>query len=1172
MFEDIKDFFKRFIKWFSSYKDKSEYNEEWDTKPTSRENFKNNRENDFKEVNKKKDTRDRNERKSSVKKTKSDSFNFKKIRAREWTNIHDKNMSNPQTKDEEERKKSKQKSNIPPSSSLPSKSSNTPSETPSPSVEVSLQSSNTPSKAPSQSSNTPSKAPLPSSNTPSETPSPSVEVPSQSIEASSQSQKEEEERKRKEEEEERKRKAEEERKRQEDEERKRQEEEERKRQEEEERKRQEEEERKRQEEEERKRQEEEERKKSKQKSNIPPSSPLPLPSSNTPSETPSPSVEVSLQSSNTPSKAPSQSVEVPSPSVEVLPRSASASIENIPTETKKCRIECDYNNQCYCIVLSDDRKKPLYLETTINNEKSGIKKVLIENFYMECNKPTSFISNLVYFYGADVQVDFYIETVDDNGKPYYVNVIPDEQDAIFGSRSYSFSESNIIEKIGTKEQEEERKGNKKKSNIPPSSPSPSPSSNTPSETPSPSVEVSLQSSNTPSKAPSQSSNTPSEVPLPSSNTPIEIPSPSSKAPSQSVEVLSPSSEAPQQKDTEQLSKFDEELAESLRQIGYTPMSLEEGTDILKGCLIHKNKKTGKITVILPASYDKETSSDRAFQIKGLKSYRDSQVTFVVPYYQDNQWNVTVMNQSGNFLDGLERTKFRPNSSGSPNDCSLFIANYTTDDCFDDFLLAGVKQSQIVFDETEGVYRITLPDNRSGLLYAGIPTTGGTKEQIRDLTETELEVGDGRFFKPREGSNINGQTHFYMYYVTEDNPEGCYALLKPLTERDVRGEKTGWYSFPELSVIKAIEDKEQEEAEEAEKELAEEEERKRQEEEAEKKRLAEEEAEKKRQEEEQTGTFIYKGEEGSERLRYAIGGKTYRVFGIKKTGNEPTKYCDISATLSDNSSQNSINVTTEDCQGLVFVEEGGDGVARVNGREIEDGTTFESCYGLGKMKFLRRFFREDRKKASEQLKEIKAEVTATATATFSHRTNTKFGFVIIQQMADVCGNPLNISGPTLGELKKGSEVSLSSDEVSIQIVQSVPQSLMETTPSSQPANTPSDTPSPSSEVLSLPIEMSRPPFEIPLPIEMSLQPIEMPSQSVEALSKSSDTPSEVLSQSSNTPSNSVSVGTSVEVSSQSSEAPSQSKRNPLAGVKADLSEEIPPILPPVNHNTGKGIEK
>lgn len=202
------------------------------------------------------------------------------------------------------------------------------------------------------------------------------------------------------------------------------------------------------------------------------------------------------------------------------------------------------------------------------------------------------------------------------------------------------------------------------------------------------------------------------------------------------------------------------------------------------------------------------------QIKESESYLNSQVTFVMPCFQDNRWQGTVVNHNEN-LDRLERNFLFSNSNDNSdssyclNYCLNYIIDCAEDDYFNDFILAGTKQSQIVFDETEGAYRITLSDGRTGILYAGIPSSEGKEEQIHCLTEEELEIHsrNSLFFRPKN-DNINGQTHFYIYYVEEGNTEGYYVPLKPLADRNEQGV-TGWYSVPELSIIEKIGTKDEE---------------------------------------------------------------------------------------------------------------------------------------------------------------------------------------------------------------------------------------------------------------------------------------------------------------------------------------------------------------------------
>ena len=271
----------------------------------------------------------------------------------------------------------------------------------------------------------------------------------------------------------------------------------------------------------------------------------------------------------------------------------------------------------------------------------------------------------------------------------------------------------------------------------------------------------------------------------------------------------------EQKQAEQLdplSTFDSRLATELDKYKYTSMSFGKGADGFMG-LVHQNEKTGNITVILPASDDEGISRGRIEQIKD--SYPDDQVTFVMPYYQDNQWQVTVVNHNGN-LNGREDSLSFSNSdyNSSSFSCLGFIINYAKDDCFDDFVLARTNQSRIIPSEErdERGYKycyIQLENNRRGLLCIGIPTVKGAEEEICELTEEELEIsGDNYFFKPREGHYINGQTHFYMQYVAGDGST-CCAHLEPLANRNEQGGVTGWYSFPKLSITETIETKKQE---------------------------------------------------------------------------------------------------------------------------------------------------------------------------------------------------------------------------------------------------------------------------------------------------------------------------------------------------------------------------
>ena len=115
--------------------------------------------------------------------------------------------------------------------------------------------------------------------------------------------------------------------------------------------------------------------------------------------------------SSTETTPPSQPTNTPS---DTPSPSASASIENIPTETKKCKIEYDYSNLCFCIVLSDGRKKLLYPEITIAGEKSKISSGCIMT--RNSNEPTLF--NIL----DNARVDFYIETVDTDGNLIFTQI------------------------------------------------------------------------------------------------------------------------------------------------------------------------------------------------------------------------------------------------------------------------------------------------------------------------------------------------------------------------------------------------------------------------------------------------------------------------------------------------------------------------------------------------------------------------------------------------------------------------------------------------------------------------------------------------------------------------------------------------------------------------------
>ncbi len=402
-------------------------------------------------------------------------------------------------------------------------------------------------------------------------------------------------------------------------------------------------------------------------------------------------------------------------------------------------------NKCYHITLSDGKSGILYAGTP--NKKGK------EYIYSLTEKKLSICPEDNHFVYPDEDTDineqthFYMRYLTEDGTADFVQIEPLKERDIGGELTgrYSFPESSIIENINIKEYKRKRRKEKERK-----------------------------------RKEEQSRNS---------------------RESESVKQQ-------QQKDTErQLSEFDKQLAELLTKEGYDLPSFGVEPNSFK-YLCRRNEKTKKTTVILPASDDEDTYNERMEQLRKVL-YPDDQVTFVIPYFQDNKWYGIV--EDCNFQ--RESYEFQRESYGDNSHVLNFIANYAKNDYFDEFILVRDKQSQITLDEKtkdiEGnkCYHITLSDGKSGILYAGTPNKKG-KEYIYSLTEKKLSIcpEDNHFVYPDEDTDINEQTHFYMRYLTEDGTAD-FVQIEPLKERDIGGELTGRYSFPESSIIENINIKE-----------------------------------------------------------------------------------------------------------------------------------------------------------------------------------------------------------------------------------------------------------------------------------------------------------------------------------------------------------------------------